>query len=236
MFVKFSALVDEMRGKYNGTVFRKKKNGGTVAQPKPSNQGGMKLTKADAGRLPQIKNSFGACANAWVDLDPEYKASWNSVATTIPHTNKFGQSVTLTGFQYFMLICSQARIYFNATPQLPPVLDVIPTLPTVSGSTDWDGTEGKLFINVSGFQAEPWYLVINGACLRGLGRAVKTKNYKFLITMLYDATTQINVGPYWKDLFGVLQNKCAVDFEVFWIHELTMQKTQPQIITIELNA
>jgi hypothetical protein len=60
---------------------------------------GLKLTKADAGRIFQIT---GHNSKVWRELPAEAREAWNTNAVNFPFTNKFGDSYTGSGFQCFM--------------------------------------------------------------------------------------------------------------------------------------
>jgi hypothetical protein len=236
MFVKFSALVDEMRGKYNGSVFRKMQNGKTYVQPKPPTQSTAKLTKADAGRSAGIKTNVTEVSNAWNNLTSAQKLQWNAVAPLIPHTDKFGNPTTLNGFQYFMLISLQTKYYFNAVPGFPPTLQVVPIFPDVT--TDVVGPYASLDveIEVSANQAEPWYLVVYASAPRAIDRAIRYRNYKFLGSISYDAVSKYSIKPLYEQAFGTIQQNSAIDFKCYWMHEITCQKSPEFIISANINV
>ena len=56
------------------------------------------------GRKGVIRAAFGAASSAWSALSATVQAAWTSYAAQHPYTDALGQSVTLTGHQFYVAI------------------------------------------------------------------------------------------------------------------------------------
>lgn len=93
--IKFSALVSDMKGKANGSVFSKNKQGNYFRNN--PNGGGRKTARWDKQKV-----QFGNLANTFRSLTIEDKDAWNNLAASWPLLNKFGDEYYPSGYQLFM--------------------------------------------------------------------------------------------------------------------------------------
>jgi hypothetical protein len=92
--VLFSGLISGIQGKLNGSVLSKGRSG-AVIYDKPSQR--LKPTKNQLG----IRTSFAVATNQWETITPAQKADWDTIASNNPVSNRFGESVILSGFNVF---------------------------------------------------------------------------------------------------------------------------------------
>jgi hypothetical protein len=92
--IRFSALVSEMKGKANGSVFSKNA-GGAYFRNNPSG-GGKKSAKWD-----KQKGNLSSIARAWKSLTSEQQEAWNSIVTQYPTTDAFGNIRYPSGYELF---------------------------------------------------------------------------------------------------------------------------------------
>lgn len=89
--IKLTAIVDNISGKLNGTVFARNKGGHYMrSKSNPTNP----QTTAQAG----VRAAFGSVASAWRGLTQQQRESWNAGAENFPYTNRLGDTKTLSGF------------------------------------------------------------------------------------------------------------------------------------------
>lgn len=93
--IKFTALVSDIKGKANGSVFSKNKQGNYFRNNVTG--GGRKSLAWD-----QQKSNFSYLATQWRSLTPVQKDSWDSMAANYPALNKFKESYIPSGFQLYM--------------------------------------------------------------------------------------------------------------------------------------
>ena len=93
--IKPSALVSDIKGKSNGSVFSKN-SGGLYFRNNPSG-GGKKSAKWDLQ-----KSRFSSLAQAWKSLTEEQQEAWNSIAPEYQTTGAFGDIRNPSGYEVFM--------------------------------------------------------------------------------------------------------------------------------------
>lgn len=89
--IKYTAIVAEMRGKLNGTVFSRNSSGAYVRN---------KVTPVNPNTSFQsnVRADFTTVAQAWRDLTGAERDAWNQGVVSFSHTNIFGDNVPLSGF------------------------------------------------------------------------------------------------------------------------------------------
>ena len=233
MYVKFSALVDSMRGAYQGTQFRVRAGGGSTAQPNPPKKNHIKLTKGDSGRYAQTKNNVQLCSTTWRNLDVTDKTAWNVAAAVYPHINKFGVSVTLTGFQYYMLINLQNLAYFDTQMSVPPTAG--PAITPQPITTIFTLSTEEFLVEVATAQGDNWQLVVFGAAMRPTKGAQRYRNFKFLRVLDMSSTLAYDIFKDYRNAFGTVSENATIDLKMFWINSVSMEQTTPinQAVLIE---
>jgi hypothetical protein len=93
--IKFSALVTDMKGKANGSVFSSNKQGSYFRNNK---WGGGRKT----ARWQNAKVNLAFLSNAWKNLTNEEREAWNAAAPDNPFLNKFKVEYIPSGYQLFM--------------------------------------------------------------------------------------------------------------------------------------
>ena len=99
--ILYSGLVSEVRGKLGGSVLSKGSRGQVIYR-KP-----VQRRTPTANQL-NYRAGFSVNASTWNLLDTAEKLDWTTIADAKPRTDKFGNPVTLSGYQYYRLITSLA--------------------------------------------------------------------------------------------------------------------------------
>ena len=111
--IKLTAIVDQISGKLNGTVFSHNKGGaymrskGAVSNPQTLAQMAVRAT-------------FGAIAASWSQLTEFARESWRQVASANPYINRIGDSKTLSGFAYHQQVNLNLSLIGEGSVQFPP--------------------------------------------------------------------------------------------------------------------
>lgn len=92
--IKYSALVSEMKGKLNGSIFSNPKYGAQVRNRR--SLGGRKTTA-----WAQSRNILAYIASTWKSLSDGQRETFSTVAPDYQYLNKFGDLVTPSGYQLF---------------------------------------------------------------------------------------------------------------------------------------
>lgn len=120
--IKFSALVQEARGKLNGSVLSKNKGGNYMRN---------KTTPVNPNTAAQaaVRNNLTYIAQAWRGLTQQQRDGWSGVTEQYQRTNIFGDKTKLSGSQLF------SRLNLNLLTVGEPDITDAP-LPTNIASID----------------------------------------------------------------------------------------------------
>lgn len=120
--VKFTALVSDMKGKANGSVFASN-SGGTYFRTNKTGGGQKSLGWA------ANKNGFADLSGQWRSLTSEQKQAWKDARTLYPTKNAFGEPRIPTAYELFMrlngtlLAAGKEILITPATPRSMPFVD-----------------------------------------------------------------------------------------------------------------
>lgn len=151
--VKLSALVSDIKGKANGSVFSTN-NGGLYFRNNPSG-GGKKSPKWD-----KQKSRLITISQAWKNLDESVQDAWNAAVSDFPTTNAFGATRIPTGYELYVRLNTVQLTYGNTLLVSPPSPRSAPS----TGTIDVDYPEL--------FQLNPQYLI---SCFNVLSPITATK-------------------------------------------------------------
>lgn len=101
--VKFTAVVDAMSGKLNGTVFAKNKGGAYVRS-----RGQVSNPQTLAQQA--VRAAFGAISRMWSALTGAQREAWNAAADGRTYTNRLGDIKKLTGKAYFQQVNQNLQV------------------------------------------------------------------------------------------------------------------------------
>lgn len=93
--IKLSALVSDMKGKAQGSVFARNK-GGLYFRNNPSG-GGKKTAK-----WAKARSAFSSLASQWRKLSYQQTTAWNEAVQDFPSTDAFGEVRIPSGYELFM--------------------------------------------------------------------------------------------------------------------------------------
>ena len=145
--IKFTALVSDMKGKANGSVFSKNKQGNYFRNNVTG--GGRKSLAWD-----QQKSNFSYISTQWRSLTPEQKDAWNSMAANYPALNKFKESYIPSAYQLFMRLNGVLYAKGFQTLTTPIAQRSFPNLEELSvdlpSYTAYSGKWGAGFNNANG--------------------------------------------------------------------------------------
>lgn len=89
--IKLTAIVDNISGKLNGTVFARNKGGNYMrSKSKPTNPRSLAQIA--------VRAAFGAIAQIWRALTPAQRHAWNAATEDYKYQNRLGDTKTLSGF------------------------------------------------------------------------------------------------------------------------------------------
>lgn len=121
--IQYTGIVNQIRGKLNGSVFNKSKNSFTLQSKQMPRKG---ITALQSHR----RRQFGVVQRAWKLLSAEEKADAELAAANNPVFDRFGNEVILSGYNHWVktnVIRVQNKL---------PILPDIETSPAVGFETD----------------------------------------------------------------------------------------------------
>ena len=98
--IKLGAIITNIAGSVGGSTFRR-----TPAGIILYNKQRQQIKSAFSKRA--VKNRLGAILSGWSFLDGGTRSDWEDLAPLYPQLNKFGDSVTLTGRQFYTKLNAQ---------------------------------------------------------------------------------------------------------------------------------
>ena len=137
--VKYTAFVNEIKGKISGTTF-KGGYGGSVIQGLTKDGGkkkGGKLTHADAGRFINPQLNISLLATSWKKVPEEDKLAWETAAQTTTFPNRFGELYTPSGFQYYMSVNMNMLTFGVPIIGVPAVKGNVPSYQLTARPPGW---------------------------------------------------------------------------------------------------
>lgn len=140
--IKLTAIVDNISGKLNGTVFARNKGGHYMRS---------KSNPTNPQTFFQMSNrgAFGAIATAWRNLTQAQRSGWDGAAPDFPYQNRLGDTKILSGFNLFQklnrnLILAGAPFSNEMNSAPTPAAVTTPTFAFPNFGVDPDET-GTLF-------------------------------------------------------------------------------------------
>ncbi len=194
LLIQWSGMgVVDGAGKIGGTVASKNK-GGTYLKVKaiPANP------RYSAQTI--IRNTFGSAAQAWRELEENQRTAWNALAPTIPYNNRFGQSKILSGFNFFVKLCTNAvqngnTFYTDPPPASSPIAITMGEI-TISVEDD------QFDIAVSGMDADSTTWVF-ASKPQSNGRYALPSQMKF-VKLQNSVVSTIDIFGAYTSLYGAL--------------------------------
>lgn len=195
--VKFSALISEMRNKLNGSVFSKNRAGNFLRNK-------VTPTNPQTFAQMQVRAVFGFVSQAWKGLTADQVAGWNSLASTVPYTDIFGDTKYLSGLQFHQKLNTNLSTVNEGIISDPPTLVEVPaSLITGVIATNTAGVL-SLVMNVNGASSVPagMSLVVSATPPLGVGISYVKSMYRQITVVVAPGTTN-NLGAEYTARFGV---------------------------------
>jgi hypothetical protein len=102
--IQYTGLVSDIRGKLNGSVLSLGRSG-EVIYSKPRQR------KEPTAKQLNVRGAFSAAAAEWRELSLSEQADWDTVSSNNPLPNRFGDPVTVSGYNYFKRMMALAYPY-----------------------------------------------------------------------------------------------------------------------------
>lgn len=93
--VQYTGIVNQVRGKLNGSVFNKSRNAFTMQKK-------QQQTKGAKGSQSEIRNVFSTIQRTWKTATATEKADWQLAAENNPSRDRFGNQTILSGYNQYI--------------------------------------------------------------------------------------------------------------------------------------
>lgn len=123
--ILMTAIVADIRGKLNGTVFSKNKAGAYMRTKVTPNNPDTQAQKT-------VRNNFTANSQGWKGLTAAQRQAWNSAVQDFIGTDVFGSSKILSGFQLFCRLNNNIRFISETPITDPPTPASVPAFTSCS--------------------------------------------------------------------------------------------------------
>lgn len=117
--IKLTAIIDQISGKLNGTIFARNKGGNYVK--------GLSIpANPQTPHQQNVRNRFSYISQEWRNLTEEQRQSWREIAKVRPVRNRLGEERFLSGFQWFQKININSTLAGDGFREEPPPLVTFP--------------------------------------------------------------------------------------------------------------
>lgn len=145
--IQYTGIVNQIRGKLNGSQFNKSRTIATLTRK-------SQQSKAVKGSQSQPRSDFAVVQREWKNVSASEKQQWQLQANSNPVRNRFGDLVTLSGYNMFIK-ANVNRVLVGEPVTLNAYPNPAPSAPFVispSGrSLAFDGIWIDVGVTVSGF-------------------------------------------------------------------------------------
>lgn len=125
--VQYTAIVNQLRGKLNGSQFNKSRTTQTLGSKSTPVRGAKGLQSP-------ARSVFATIQRAWSAYTPTEKSNWQELANNNPDTDRFGNQVVLSGYNKYIQLATYAQHAGLFFPSSPPVATAPPIqINSVSG-------------------------------------------------------------------------------------------------------
>lgn len=114
--IQYTGIVNDIRGKLNGSVFNKSRTISTLQRKQQQPRGSR-------GFQSEIRNIFSSAQRIWKTISSTNQERWATTAANNPSRNRFGDLVALSGYNQYIkasILASYGNTVLPSTPyQLP---------------------------------------------------------------------------------------------------------------------
>lgn len=129
--IQYTGIVNQIRGKLNGSVFNKARNANTLQRK-------QQAPRRNVGFSAEPRNVFSVAQRSWKGLTSTQRSQWAAAATNNPSRDRFGELVALSGYNQYIKAFVLAS-YAGVTPPETPDINPAPALDEIA--FDWSQVE-----------------------------------------------------------------------------------------------
>lgn len=213
--VKYSALLESMRNKLNGSVASRNRYG---------NYWRNKTTPINRQTSFQnaVRAQFAANSSAWRSLTPAQREAWRAAAQDFPFTDVFGDQQFLSGNSLYLKLNQNLQNMGAGDKMWPP----LPVAVENANFTNLSATGGTIMATVTAPSSASGVLMMYAAANISPGKSFVRNLYKFLGT-IEGSPTPVDITTQITDRFGALTAGTNVWVKILVGDNTTGQQGQP---------
>ena len=213
--IKFSAMVSEIRGALNGSVFTKNRYGMAIRN---------KVTPVNRNTPAQslIKALFTAYNQKWRTLTEDEQKAWNSAVQDYSRSNIFGDTFKPTGSNLYCELNTNLALIGATELTKPPLPKNVPGI--TSFTLDVDSTVGSEKFDIDYLptptNADVIHLVFATRCYSA-GKSYIKSEYRMIGTIATGSAAPFDAFTAWTDKFGTLTKDQKVSVKLVPVSKIT---------------
>lgn len=126
--IQYTGIVNQIRGKLNGSVFNKSRSVNTLQRK-------QQQSKGVRGNQSVVRGRFNDVQRSWKNLPPLAQQAWQLVAQNNPDRDRFGELVVLSGYNKYIQ-CRMNTLYNGSSISTPPPTDPANPLDVIASSVN----------------------------------------------------------------------------------------------------
>lgn len=188
--IKLTAIIDQISGKLNGTIFARNKGGNYVkrlsipANPQTQHQ-------------QNVRNRFSYISKEWRNLTEEQRQSWREIAKVRTVRNRLGEERFLSGFQWFQKININSTLAGDGFRETPPPLVRFPFPKQMKTDLQYFPDEINIQLAVTAGNPNTCSLLIFATPVISKG----IFNFRSRLKMITDTPLNSLISPSWYNIY-----------------------------------
>lgn len=198
--VVYSALINSMSGKLNGSVLQNNGTGAIIRGNNFGQKGGS--PKVTANRMLQAQY-----VKAWQALSQLDKAEWEDYAIAYNKVNMYGETRLLSGFNWHESINYNLERFGEAYTDTPPAHELPAAVPPFTFNADSDG----LVISFTDpYEATDTGLIIRSTLPMTAYNTTNRRVWRVIQLVQPDTHTEIDITSAWESYFGITWDESMI--------------------------
>ena len=156
-----------------------------------------------------LRGKFGSASAGWQSLDATLQSAWTAFAAGYPVVDALGQSVVLTGQQYFIGLQTSLM---NAGQPMDTIVPTNTNTPAIDTPTIYADANGTLIVSVASIVAGDWNVV---GCSKVLSNGVNFNKQFSQFAVLNTTVLSVDISAVYTAQYGapVLGRKIFARFK-----------------------
>ena len=221
--IKLTAIVDNISGKLNGTVFARNKGGHYMrSKSKPTNP---RTFLQSAQRA-----IFGAVAQAWRSLSQAQRNAWDAAVPDFKYQNRLGDSKTLSGFALHQQLNNNLLLIGEPVITTPPMPQEMYSPVSAEAYLQVGPTKVELSAQFIGAESASTMVAIFATSALSPGVKNASNRYRFLTArQASDLTgpTALDLAVLYETKFGTPPVNSKVAFRIISISAISGEASAP---------